>query len=208
MNNDSLEWLVSGPLGRESTNQPVRPLINVLPPLENGLAAQGQERVTASDVRHIAWWSLLLTPTAGVSYGAQDVATWNVTKQPKLPTWELSVFLPGAKEMSRLAEFFAATDWRGLHPAPRSVSIQPGHRLPRRYVAVAETDAKNLCLAYIPEDRTLELYLDALPPSPGIQWLNPRTGQKSPAVAVVGTHTCQLPTPDTGDWLLVIKSGK
>src|SRR6185437_4383436 len=49
---------------------------------------------------------------------------------------------------------------------------------------------------------------DCLAPSPTIQWLNPRTGQKSPAVAVVGTTTCQLPTPDQGDWVLVMKSGK
>jgi hypothetical protein len=47
-----------------------------------------------------------------------------------------------------------------------------------------------------------------LPASPVIEWLNPRTGQKSPAVAVVGTRTCQMPTPDAGDWVLVIKSGK
>jgi hypothetical protein len=38
--------------------------------------------------------------------------------------------------------------------------------------------------------------------------LNPRTGKKSPAVAVVGARTCQLPTPDTGDWVLLVKSGK
>jgi hypothetical protein len=25
---------------------------------------------------------------------------------------------------------------------------------------------------------------------------------------VVGTRTCQMPTPDAGDWVLVMKSGK
>jgi hypothetical protein len=60
----------------------------------------------------------------------------------------------------------------------------------------------------VPEDRTLELALDSLPPSPSVAWLNPRTGQTNPAVAVVGGRSCQFPTPDPGDWLLVLKAGK
>ena len=63
-------------------------------------------------------------------------------------------------------------------------------------------------LVYVPEDRTVEILLDALPPSPNVSWFNPRTGETSPAVAVVGGRTCQFPTPDPGDWLLVMKSGK
>lgn len=208
MNSDSLKWLVSGPLGRESASEPGRPLLNVLPPMDNGLAAQSQARINDNDVRRIAWWSLLLARPAGVSYGAQDVATWNTTKQSKLPTWQLSLFLPGAKQMSHLEEALESVDWWTLHPAPRSVSVQPGDNNPARFIASAENDAKNLSLAYVPEERTLELYLNALPSSPGIQWLNPRTGKKTPAVAVVGARTCQLPTPDKGDWVLFIKSGK
>ncbi|HWC61353.1 MAG TPA: DUF5060 domain-containing protein, partial [Verrucomicrobiae bacterium] len=208
LNSDSLKWLVSGPLSRESANEPGRPLVNVLPPMENGLAAQGGARINDNDVRRIAWWSVLLTRPAGVSYGAQDVANWNAMKQSKLPTWQLSLFLPGAKQMSHLEEALESIDWWTLRPAPNSVSMQPGNNDPGRYIASAENDAKNLSLAYVPQERALELFLDALPSAPGIQWLNPRTGKKSPAVAVVGARTCQLPTPDKGDWVLLVKSGK
>ena len=208
MNGDSLKWLVSGPLSHESTSEPGRPLINVLPPMDNGLAAQGGARINSDDARHIAWWSLLLTRPAGVSYGAQDVATWNATKQSKLPTWQLSLFLPGAKQMSHIEEALESIDWWTLHPTPASVSTQPGNNDPSRYIASAENDAKNLSLTYIPQERSLELFLEALPATPGIQWLNPRTGKKSPAVAVVGARTCQLPTPEPGDWVLFVKSGK
>jgi hypothetical protein len=110
--------------------------------------------------------------------------------------------------MSHLAEFFESENFWELHPAPRSVAVQPGQASPRRYIAAAGTSARDQSVLYVPEDRTLEVFLDALPPSPGIQWLNPRTGQKSPAVAVVGARTCQLPTPDPGDWVLVMKRGK
>ena len=208
LDNDSLEWLIAGPVSSESVVQPPHPLINVLPPLENGLSASGGNRIAIGDVRRIAWSSLLLTRPAGVSYGAQDVANWNTAVQPKLPTWRLSLFLPGAKEMSHIDEFFTSEKWWTLHPSPHSLAMQPGRGSPRRYIAASESDAKDLTLAYVPEDRTVEVYLTALPPSPAIQWLNPHTGQKSPAVAVVGATTCQLPTPDPGDWVLVMKSGK
>jgi hypothetical protein len=208
LNSDSLKWLVSGPVAHESGSEPGRPLINVLPPMENGLAAQSETRINDNDVRRLAWFSLLLTRTAGVSYGAQDVATWNATKQSRLPTWQLSLFLPGAKQMSQIAESLGSIDWWALHPAPKSVAVQPGISDPARFIASAESDAKNLSLTYVPEERALELYLSALPSSPGIQWLNPSTGKKTPAVAVVGARTCQLPTPDKGDWVLFVKSGK
>jgi hypothetical protein len=208
MSNNAFQWLIAGPPARAWKSEPMRPFINVLPPMENGLAAQGHERITANDARRIAWWSLLLTPPAGASYGAEDVANWNPSVQSKLPTWQLSLFLPGAKQMRHITELFESANWRGLRPAPRSLAVQPGMTSPRRYVAAAETEEKDLSVTYVPEDRTVEVYLEALPPSPGIEWLNPRTGQKSPAVAVVGARTCQMPTPDAGDWVLVMKSGK
>jgi hypothetical protein len=208
INNDSLEWLVSGPLARESRAQPARPIINVLPPMENGLTTQDRGRIAANDIRRIAWTSLLHVPPAGVSYGAQDVATWNTAKPEKLPLWQLSLFLPGAKQMTVMAESVNTMAWWKLQPAPRSLATQPGRNSPRRHIAAAESATKDLNITYVPEDRTLEINLEALPPSPVIQWLNPRTGQKSAAVAVIGARSCQLPTPDPGDWVLVMKSGK
>ncbi len=208
MNDDSLIWLVDGPLSHDWLRQPGRPFINVLPPLENGLVPQRAQRITADDSRHIAWWSLLVAPPAGTSYGAQDVANWNTKQQQKRPLWQLSLFLPGARQMSNIADFFAATQPWSLRPALRAVSVQPGRISPRRFITAAESESKDLVVTYVPEDRTLELYLDAMSPSPGIQWFNPRTTQKSPAVAVVGTRTCQLPTPESGDWVLVMKNSK
>jgi hypothetical protein len=208
MNDDSLRHLVAGPLVREWNKTPQRPLINVLPPMENGLALESGQRINADDLRALAWWSALLVPPVGVSYGAQDVASWNTKSQDNHPTWELSLFLPGAKQMGRIVDFFQTNNCSGLRPAWATVAVQPGHISPNRYIAAAESEAKDLDLTYVPKDRTLELYLEALSPSPTIQWFNPRTGQSSPAVAVVGARTCQFPTPDAGDWVLVMKGGK
>jgi len=116
--------------------------------------------------------------------------------------------MPGAKQMTSLATLFNSVAFWRLRPRSQFVPAQPGDTSPARYIAAAGTEAKDLGLVYVPEDRTLELALDALPPSPTVTWFNPRTGENSPAVAVVGGNSCQFPTPDAGDWLLLLKAGK
>src|ERR1051325_1358086 len=63
-------------------------------------------------------------------------------------------------------------------------------------------------MQFTTRDRLLELKLDALPVSPQFIWLNPRTGKKTPAVAIVLGETAQFPTPQEGEWILVVKGGK
>jgi hypothetical protein len=212
----ALKRMFSGPLAAEWKKEPPRPIINVAPPLENAPAARDEKRITADEVRHAIWWSLLTTPTAGVSYGAEAVASWNTemgvkekdTPGSELPLWHRSLFLPGARQISHAATFFESIDFWRLRPQPRFVANQPGGIAPKRFIAAAGTDRNDISLVYVPEDRTLEILLEALPPSPSVTWLNPRNGENSPAVAVVGGRTCQFPTPDPGDWLLVMKTGK
>jgi hypothetical protein len=110
--------------------------------------------------------------------------------------------------LSLLQSSVQSLEWWDLRPSPRALSSQPGNEHPNRYIAHATSEARNLSFTYVPEDRTLDLFLEALPPAPEIHWLNPRTGKISSAVAVVGTRTCQIPTLDKGDWVLLMKSGK
>jgi hypothetical protein len=212
---DALKWTFTGPFAAEWRKEPTRPMIPFVP-YENGVVAQSLKRFSADDVRHAIYWSLLMTPPAGVSYGAQGVANWDPTVEPQaektkgadLPLWRKAMFMPAAKQMSNLANFMNSIDFWRLRPDPKAITKQPGETSPRRFIAAADTEPNNLSIVYVPEDRTLEIRLDALPHSPTVGWLNPRTGQNNPAVAVVGGHSYQFPTPDPGDWLLVVKAGK
>jgi hypothetical protein len=78
----------------------------------------------------------------------------------------------------------------------------PGAQNPRRYIACAKSEQKDLTVVYVPEDRTVEVLLDALPTAPGVKWFNPRTGETTPGVAVITERTAQVPTPNEGDWIL------
>jgi len=97
--------------------------------------------------------------------------------------------------------------WR-LRPQPGWIATQPGAASAWRFIAAAGMDTKALALVYLPEDRSVDVFLGELPPSPLTSWLNPRTGETNPAVAVVSENACQFAAPNPGDWLLMMKAGK
>jgi len=212
---DALKGTFEGPFAGEWKKEPARPVVPFLPS-ENAINPRSEKRAGWDDVRHAAYWSLLMTPPAGVSYGAQAVADWDVTsslpeaesKVHALPAWRKALFLPGAEQMTYLAKFMEGIDFWKLRPEPGAVATQPGEESARRFIAAAGMEGKELSLVYVPEDRRVSLFLKALPPSPLISWHNPRTGEKNPAVAVMDESAWQFPTPGPGDWLLMITEGR
>ena len=212
---DALKWAVAGPFATEWKKEPARPLIPYTP-YENGIAAESRRRFSSGEVREAAYWGSLQAPPAGVSYAAEGVANWDMSFGPKgrqtkgsdLPMWRKALFMPAAKQMSHLARLMNSMDYWKLRPDQKALAAQPGEEVPKRFIAAAGTDASDLLLAYVPEDRTLEVLISALPRSPSVAWFNPRTGEKSAAVAVVSEPACRFPTPGLGDWLLVVKAGK
>jgi hypothetical protein len=211
---DQLRWLTSGPLTRDWTNAPHRPFINLEPPYENHLGYQSKKPIPADLTRRAIYWSLLNAPTAGVAYGGHGVWGWDDgTKEPTdhagtgVPlSWKKALTMPGAEQMTNLYTFFTGIDFQRLRPKPEAVVNNPGLQSPHRFIAAAGTEKKDLLLIYVPEDRTVEILMDALPSSPEIRWWNPRTGERNPAVAVVTDRTCQFPTPAEGDWILFMQA--
>jgi hypothetical protein len=212
----TLNWITEGPLTDDWAKLPHRPFINLEPPYENHIAYQSKKPISPEITRRAIYWSLLCAPTAGVTYGGHGVWGWDDgTKPPTdhpgtgvpLP-WQKALTMPAAEQMAHLADFFASVDWWKLRPAPVVVVNNPGAQTPAKFIAGAKTDDKELMVVYVPEDRTVEIKLDSMPPSPNVTWFNPRTGEKSPAVAVVTANTCQFPTPAEGDWILFMKTDK
>ena len=211
---DALKWTFAGPFATEWMREPARPLIPFVPH-ENAAGPQSQIRFGADDVRRAVYWSLLLTVPAGVSYGAQGVANWDATfqpvgvdsKAPELPAWRKALFLPAARQMTYLAELVEPVEFWKLRPQPGTIATQPGHVSVPRFIAAAGMDTKALALVYLPEDRSVDVVPGALPPSPLIRWFNPRTGETNSAVAVASEANCSFPTPNPGDWLLMMKTG-
>lgn len=212
----TLKWITEGPLTEDWAKLPHKPFINLEPPYENHVAYQSRKPHSAASVRRAIYWSLLAAPTAGVTYGGHGVWGWDDgSKEPtdhagtgKPLPWKNALTMQGAEEMAHLADFFTSIDFWRLRPVPVAVVNQPGLQKADRYVVAAKSDQRDLLVLYVPEDRTVEVKLDLMPESPNITWINPRTGERSPAVAVVTANSCQFPTPADGDWVLFMKMEK
>jgi hypothetical protein len=215
-NDDTLQWLLAGPVSKDWKKNPPRPFINLAPPFENALPTPSAQRASPQVVRRAAYWSLFSAPLAGVSYGADGVLDWRsdnhlkpVSYRPQpLPTWQKALFLPAAKQMGILAGLLSSIDFWRLRPAQELLLTQPGSISPSRYIAVVRSDSGDLVLAYIPEDRILDLASPALPKSPKAIWINPRTGERIDAIAIDKPGLNQFKTPDSGDWLLLLEGSR
>ena len=212
----TLKWLIDGPSTEDWMKLPHTPFVNLEPPYETHVSYQSKKPHTPESVRRAIYWSLLNTPAAGVTYGGHGVWGWDDgTKAPTdhagtgtpLP-WSKALTMPGGEQMAHVYDFFTSIDWWKLRPAPALIRGNPGIGAPGKSLAAAKSDDRNLCAIYVPEDRTVEVLLSLMPTSPNVSWFNPRTGEKSPAVAVVTSDTCQFPTPAEGDWVLFMTMDK
>jgi hypothetical protein len=209
---DALKWAFAGPFASEWSKEPARPIIPFAP-CENGFASRSRNRFSSDDVRHALYWGLLMTVPAGVSYCGQGVMNWDKTvdrneKGPgaDLPLWQRSLFLPAAKQMGCLASLFNSTEFWRLQPQPKVIANQPGDSAPQSQVAAAATADKALSVIYVPQGSTLQLNLESLPPSFQATWLNPRTGEDSPANPIMSERMCRFSTPDASDWVLMVRT--
>ena len=162
--------------------------------------------MTSDFIRRVMWWSLLINTPAGVSYSAKDVAEWTATKardagQP----WREALLLPGAGAMAPLADCFNPIEFWRLRPDPRVVILQPGTDSLRNHIAANVTEAGDLVLLYVPEEREVNILPGAWPATANAMWFNPRTGESRPAGATVVSPTgWKFSTPSAGDWVLVV----
>jgi hypothetical protein len=206
----TLEWQIQGPPAVDWLKRPYRPFVNLEPCYENHVAYQSGKAITPAQVRRAMYWSLLHTPTAGVTYGGHGVWGWDDGTRP--PTdhpgtgvpmaWQRALTMPGAVQMTHLARYFTSIEYGRLRPAPEAVANQPGRVEPRRFIAAARTDERDLLVLYVPEDRAVDVNAGMLPPAPQASWFNPRTGETSTAVGEAVDGARRFRTPSEGDWIL------
>ncbi len=203
----TVRWLTEGPPASGWQSLQSRPVVNLEPPYEDHIGYQSQQRFSASDVRKRLAWSLLASPTAGVTYGGHGVWGWDdgTTVPENHPTtgvpkpWREALHLEGAEEIVHLADFLEGLDWWRLLPAPEMVVDQPGGH---RHISASRTAEGDLAVVYVPEDRVIRLRLEAIQPGLGARWFSPATGEWH--LADVGEGVLETPAP--GDWWLKLSA--
>lgn len=205
-----LRWSTSGPASR-AWPRLARPVINLEPAYEGHQAYGTTRPINAREVRRAIWWSVLLSPVAGVTYGAHGVWSWEQTRREPLNhagsgealPWRQAAIQPGATQMRHLISALGMVPWFRLRPDPELLLDRPG--AVEEFVAVASTPGREFILAYTPTSRPLELALGR--GQYAATWVSPATGQRLPAEldpALAGDGKSRYPAPAGEDWLLCL----
>ncbi len=205
----AIRWLVQGPPATDWDKSPVLPVINLEPNYETILAYGTKQPFDARAVRTALYRSLLISPTAGVTYGHHGIWFW--TDKPQVPTahpntgvavpWEQAVKSEGAESVKHLAKLFGSIKWWTLRPDPSLVANKPSD--PRRFIGSARSDSGDLAVIYLPQGLEIELNVQYLRRTTVIRWFNPSTGEFAP-VGRVTAAPVRLRTPSEADWVLLV----
>jgi hypothetical protein len=211
-----IRWLPEGPHTTDWRTPPPRPIINIEPNYEDHPSYGSGVRFTAAEVRRASYWSLLVTPTAGVSYGHFSLWAWANEREPvgqairrqaeyTVEPWWTVLDTPGARCMTILRRFIESGEWWRLRPAQHLLAEQPGDCDARRFVAVARTDSRDWTVCYIPGGEPLRLR-PGVADSGSARWFDPRTGHWSAARPVdePGGQQVFVASGD-GDWVLDVR---
>jgi len=205
----TLQWIHSGPPARSESEAPALPVINAEPGYEGIVATSHGGRHTAADIRQQAYYSLLYTPPAGVSYGAHGLWSWetelgvphNHPHTGVARPWSEALHLPGSTHLQYLTELFNRVTWHRLRP-DRDLVVSSSSPDSQGQVAAARTRTGDLAILYLPQGGRVDLRTDKLSPDAGLHWFNPRTGRHRAAKSLASEP---LRSPDAQDWVLVHK---
>jgi Protein of unknown function (DUF4038)/Domain of unknown function (DUF5060)/Putative collagen-binding domain of a collagenase len=207
----TFRWLNQGPPSTQWDNKPNLPVINIEPNYEAHNGYTYHKVHTDHCVRRAAYWSLLVSPPAGITYGGQGIWGWHTKVQAPADhistglgsPWYIAKDLPGALSMKYLHDFFKGIDWWRLVPAPEVLVEQPGKKDASKFIAAANSEEGDLFVAYLPEGGSVTLKTDSLKKGLTARWYHPRTGGWLDA-GTVKQSPQTFKTADRNDWVLLI----
>jgi hypothetical protein len=208
-----LNFLLDGGLTKQAGKSPVVPHINLEPSYElHGGAGHGT--FNGLDVRRASWWSVLLAPPAGITYGAHGVWSWELQRNaPMLHVragiarpWHEVLDVEGAVSMGHLHRFFSGLKWWTLRPAPDLLVDPPARTTPENFTVAARSEADGLAIVYAGGGGEVKLRADG-PAVRSAEWFDPRSGARKRATSsqAGGARIYKAAAADR-DWVLVIRT--
>jgi len=209
----TFRWLNQGPPSTEWNNKPNLPVINIEPNYEAHNGYTYRKVHNDHSVRRAAYWSLLVSPTAGVTYGGQGIWGWHTKVQVPAAhgstglgsPWYIAKDLPGALSMKYLHQFFKLIEWWRLVPALEILTEQPGEKDASKFIAAAKSKEGDLLVVYLPEGGSVTIKTDTLKKGAIARWYHPRTGGWLDA-GKVEKSSQTFKTADRNDWVLLIEA--
>jgi len=210
---DHLRWLVQGPPARPWQEQPELPILNMEPNYETHPSYHEEIRFNDFHLRRAGYWSLLVSPPAGLTFGHNAIWVWNAEPGPAenhgnvgtVPPWHEGLDTPGVRSMTVLRAYFESGPWPELRPDLSLVAEQPGADNPRRFIASARAPDGRWAVVYAPTGGSIRLNLSSLPQPLNIRFFDPRTGDFQEADASAEGASIRLDCPDDQDWVIDLR---
>ncbi|MBA7485457.1 hypothetical protein ES707_21003 [subsurface metagenome] len=207
-----LRWLTTGPPATLWNEDPAHPVINLEPNYETHAGYTHKTVFRGTHIRRAAYWSLMVSPPAGVTFGHNAIWVW--PDEPQAPDghsrlgivgpWREGVYTEGARSMTLLYRLFDSLPWPQLRPAQGLLADQPGEDDPNLFVSAAQTGDGRTAVFYAPEGVGITVDGTLLPRGAQARWYNPRDGQFSEPFEINPEGTQSLTPPDRWDWVLVV----
>jgi len=213
----SRRWNCVGPPATKWRDQPHRPILNSEPNYEGHMSYQDRKPFSDYEVRRAAYWSVLATPTAGLTYGVHGVWSWE--EKPGVPLahngtgearpWHEAMKFPGSDQMKIMRDFFDRLPWWELRPADEIVVDRPDDPTFLHYAKAAKTESGEWAVVYLPDNDGVWIDAKAFGgPMEGVCF-DPRTGKFSQTLdAPPDSQKHLFKAPGPGDWLLVLHKKK
>ncbi len=208
---EHLRWAVTGPPATQWRDEPVLPSVNLEPNYEMHRAYHSRGEHGAYEVRRAMWWSLLVAPPAGVTYGNNGIWPWLDEAGPApghgdLPAraWRDGLEPEGVASVSVMRRLVDGLPWTRLRPAQEVVARDDNVEV-ERFIATAATPGTETVVRYVPVGGEIPLRAQRLPGAMAATWFDPRDGARQEAGAVDETNAT-LTTPDERDWVLVLET--
>ena len=212
---ERVRWLPDGPAAHDWRTEPPRPIINAEPNYEDHPSYASGIRFTDHEVRRASYWSMLVTPTAGVTYGHFSLWAWAsegervgqaIPRQADylLEPWSTVLDTPGARSFSIMRRYFESGSWWLLRPTQELLLEQPGADDARHFVTAASTPVGDWTVVYAPTGGPIRLRGNA--GSLGsARWFDPRAGFWRAASSVADGQGLTFSAPDRDDWVLDLR---
>jgi hypothetical protein len=207
------QWICEGPPSKGWKDKRPRPVINLEPSYERHPDYQTKKLINEYEVRRASYWSVLISHTSGISYGANSIWPWQNKKgiplqhrYESLPWWE-AIDLPGSTQVGYLRKAFEILDWWQLRPSQELLISQPGNKNIQHFIAVASNERRDCAFIYIPIAMNFTLDLSQFPSNLTGIWFDPRNGIISDKFNVKNNKRQTFKPPKNEDWVLILKAG-
>jgi len=207
------QWICQGPPSKGWRGKRPRPVINLEPCYEGHMDYNREKRIDDYEVRRASYWSMLIAPTAGVTYGANGIWPWqfeegvplNHSKNNPAPPWWESLDLPGSLQVGFLKKAFELVEWWRLRPAQEILIDQPGYNDIQKFIAVSAAENRDCAFVYVPVAIDFSLDLSDFPSYLTGLWFDPRIGSAPISFPVKGKIKQTFTPPEEGDWVMILK---